>query len=466
MAERVQVSVKKPEANRENRTSQIQKTCSSISSPIEQIQFLQRTIGNQAIQRLIKSGTIKAKLRIGQPGDVYEQEADRVAEQATSMPAPVSGQPSIQWAGGEEEIQTKPLTASITPAIQPQADGSFEIGNELESSLVANKGTSSPLPEHVRAYFEPRFGVDFSQVRAHSDSRAAETALAMNARAFTLGNDIVFGAGQYAPETSDGKRLLAHELTHVVQQKGMHAFQRKIAVEKDSIDLSSYFTMIGVSGFTKSGAIYSHPGATGKTLDSEILHAMLYSNRTFNVQGATELEAQKNLDDNVTARKGIVEFAAKKQYAFGAGSAMKMNPAFWEKVGDKWKVKSGVNQADAFKDLNINPQEYAIACQAATQITMIAGSGNSPMKRDSGVIDSDWVPGDWGYIKNMKFTGNPSDVGLEGENLIYVGYQNFWGHFTGTNTYRILQQWFDQVKSWNGDAKILDHRDRPARGLL
>ncbi|MCE8425195.1 MAG: hypothetical protein J5U17_05400, partial [Candidatus Methanoperedens sp.] len=90
MSERVQVAAKKPETKRENRPSQTQKTCpsQSISSPVEQILFLQRTIGNQAVGRLIKSGVLQAKLRIGQPGDIYEQEADRVAEQVMRMPEP------------------------------------------------------------------------------------------------------------------------------------------------------------------------------------------------------------------------------------------------------------------------------------------------------------------------------------------------------------------------------------------
>ncbi|WP_224371047.1 eCIS core domain-containing protein [Hyalangium versicolor] len=82
---------------------------------------------------------------------------------------------------------------------------------------VAERG-GEPLPEAVRAYFEPRFGRDFSQVRVHSDSEAAVAASTVQARAYTLGNTIVFGRGQYAPNTTAGKRLLSHELTHVVQQ--------------------------------------------------------------------------------------------------------------------------------------------------------------------------------------------------------------------------------------------------------
>ncbi len=75
-----------------------------------------------------------------------------------------------------------------------------------------------PLDEGTRAFMEPRFEYDFSQVRVHTDDRAAESAQAVNALAYTIGRDVVFGAGQYAPGTSEGRKLMAHELTHVVQQ--------------------------------------------------------------------------------------------------------------------------------------------------------------------------------------------------------------------------------------------------------
>ena len=84
------------------------------------------------------------------------------------------------------------------------------------------------MPEFIRAFFEPRFGYDFSKVRIHADNRAVETAQALNARAFIVGRDIVFGAGEYAPKTPQGKRLIAHELTHVVQQ----ATPRKVLVQR------------------------------------------------------------------------------------------------------------------------------------------------------------------------------------------------------------------------------------------
>jgi hypothetical protein len=76
----------------------------------------------------------------------------------------------------------------------------------------------APLDAHARLFFEPRFGFDFSQVRIHTDARAAESARTVNALAYTVGSDIAFAAGQYAPRAASGQRLLAHELAHVAQQ--------------------------------------------------------------------------------------------------------------------------------------------------------------------------------------------------------------------------------------------------------
>ena len=80
------------------------------------------------------------------------------------------------------------------------------------------RGGGQQLPASARTYFEPRFGYNFSSVRIHNNGQASNTARAINARAFTMGNNVVFGSGEYSPETAKGKQLLAHELTHVIQQ--------------------------------------------------------------------------------------------------------------------------------------------------------------------------------------------------------------------------------------------------------
>ncbi|KAF5424621.1 MAG: protein of unknown function (DUF4157) [Candidatus Methanocomedens sp.] len=171
---------------------------------------------------------IQAKLRINKPGDVYEQEADRVAEQVMRME-----EPGVQRQVGEEEetLQSKEIPSQI-PEVTPN----------LEARINAIRGGGQPLPESTRAFFEPRFGHDFSQVRVHMGANAAETARVLNARAFTLGQDVVFGAGQYAPEAGTGQRLIAHELAHVVQQgatsKFSGAIQRQDGKEEGKTTIS------------------------------------------------------------------------------------------------------------------------------------------------------------------------------------------------------------------------------------
>ncbi|MEE8392171.1 MAG: DUF4157 domain-containing protein [Anaerolineae bacterium] len=213
-----------------------------LASPGD-ILSLQHTYGNRAVTRLVQ-----AKLRVGLVGDHYEQEADRVADQVMSMPAPTSDARSAEGGGRstvqrqvleeEEEVQMKPLAASITPVVQRQempeeeellqgkslvqrrADGGFEASDDIARRIAGRKGSGSPLPDNLQAEMESRFGTDFSAVRVHTDSEAGKLSKDLRARAFTHGTDIYLEAGQYDPGSSDGKRLLAHELTHVVQQTG------------------------------------------------------------------------------------------------------------------------------------------------------------------------------------------------------------------------------------------------------
>jgi len=155
---------------------------------------------------------IRPKLMVNTPGDAHEQEADRVAAQVMEMS---SSQPAVQEM--MQGVDAEPIQAKLS---QPQTEegNAFESSNGLETQLSSSSGGGNALPDGVRTFMEPRFGADFSQVRVHADEAAARKSSALNARAFTRGPDIFFNRGQYAPEASTGRQLLAHELTHVVQQ--------------------------------------------------------------------------------------------------------------------------------------------------------------------------------------------------------------------------------------------------------
>jgi hypothetical protein len=302
---------------------------------------LQQTHGNRYVQRVVMG--IQAKLKVGPPGDVYEQEADRVADEVMRIP-----EPGVQRQAEEEEeediIQTKPLAEQISPLVQRQVEEEekeeeilqtkesskqspavssnletyiqslktegthlpestrafFEprfghdsskvklhtntraaelarteitplmqrqesLGEEKDEELIQTKiardltsevtpaissgiqllqGGGRPLSGTERSFFEPRFGADFSNVRIHSGKRASNAAQSVNARAFTFGHNVVFGAGEYSPNALAGRKLLAHELMHVVQQNGGQALFSKVKNSDDIIPNSQELSIV------------------------------------------------------------------------------------------------------------------------------------------------------------------------------------------------------------------------------
>ncbi|MBC8217523.1 MAG: DUF4157 domain-containing protein [Planctomycetes bacterium] len=204
----------------------------SAPHPAHPLKHLHQTLGNRAVGHLMQ-----AKLRIGQPGDRYEREADRVADMAMRMPrAQTTKSEVVQCqeaetakADEEDEIQSKRAEVSL---LQHQAEeeglvqtkGGSQRGQALAdgivSSIQAMKAHGQPLPKSTRELMESRFGgYDFGDVRIYADALAAESARTIDAKAYTVGRDIVFSPGKYTPTTTSGRILLAHELAHVVQQK-------------------------------------------------------------------------------------------------------------------------------------------------------------------------------------------------------------------------------------------------------
>ncbi len=176
---------------------------------------------------------VQARLVINQPGDRYEQEADRIADQVMRMP-----EPGIV---SRSEIAGPLLMKRSCPKCKKKARKRQDEEELLQMKPVSGKGpkrsaakaapssvppivhevlrsSGKPLDESTQSFMEPRFGHDFGKVRIHSDAKAAKAAQEVNSMAYTIGQNVVFGAGQYSPETKDGQKLLAHELAHVIQQ--------------------------------------------------------------------------------------------------------------------------------------------------------------------------------------------------------------------------------------------------------
>ena len=231
---------------------------------------LQRTIGNQAVLRLLqsnaeernavlagtelphfahdfaripvgppKAGALQTKPAISKPGNEYEREADRVAEQVMRMPERQM-QGACPCGGGCPKCQTKQpgkvnelLQTNRVQAREAEGIAAPPLGHRVRPS------SGQPLDSATRNFFESRFGQDFAHVRVHTDSKAVESASQLGARAYTVGEDIVFGEGMYRPETHGGQRLLTHELAHVVQQRIVQTPTGEMSASRDTDELQA-----------------------------------------------------------------------------------------------------------------------------------------------------------------------------------------------------------------------------------
>lgn len=168
------------------------------------VESLHRTAGNQAVKRLYEAGEVQATLSVSNPGDPAEREAERVAKQVMRSP----------------EIKPETESEGSVEVSRKASSGEKAVKGETRDQIESVKSGGEPLSPAARSYFEPRFDRDFSDVRVHTDQQADQAARSIGAEAFTHGSDVVFRSGNYDPDSRQGKKLIAHELTHVVQQTG------------------------------------------------------------------------------------------------------------------------------------------------------------------------------------------------------------------------------------------------------
>jgi hypothetical protein len=198
---------------------------------------LQRAVGNRAVAALVrgesKDVAIQAKLQVGPVNDVYEQEADKIARMVTSGFAQRKPAPNVKPRGERDDVEGAPQSGpayNIKRMVQRKgvdnsansvhADGSFTADSGVHDRIRRMEQSGSPLPDKVRQEMEPRFGADLGGVRIHTGGDAVQLSRDINARAFTHGSHIAFGAGGFNPNSQAGRQLLAHELTHTIQQTG------------------------------------------------------------------------------------------------------------------------------------------------------------------------------------------------------------------------------------------------------
>lgn len=211
----------------QQKTTQVAARMPAVRSPAPaanpDLLGLQRAVGNRAVLSLLHA---QASLMVGPADDPYEREADAVARQVTAQLRQAVARPAAEVVPGLEEDE------GVARVIHRHAgyaghDGHIapEVGREggalsagLEHQLEAARTGGSALPSAVRGKMEGAFGVDFSGVRVHEGSQANDLNRKLGAQAFTVGSDIFFGGATPSLSSTDGSSLLAHELTHVVQQ--------------------------------------------------------------------------------------------------------------------------------------------------------------------------------------------------------------------------------------------------------
>lgn len=219
------------------------------------------------------------KIRVGAVDDPLEREADAVAEQVMKMPIPALQMKRKHAAGPSPLVEDQePVRPRRTHDAGVKAAETF-----VPDTFVSALGAGSHLSQPIKDFFEPRFGFDFGKVRVHTNPQAAESARSINARAYTLGNDIVFGAGEFHQQSEKGKKLIAHELAHVVQQHGSGASLRNM-VQREPAPKSS----------TKTSFPYSIHIGTKLTADQLLIEFIKQYHRIISDEDALKLKTSEN----------------------------------------------------------------------------------------------------------------------------------------------------------------------------
>lgn len=168
-----------------------------------------KIVNRAADPRPVAALQCSSAMSVSSPHDAAEREAAQTAARIVRMPQPMHS-PYVAPVAGR--------IAQRAPAIARQSDGQPNVSANLAAEIASTRSSGSPLPLSVRRFMEPRFGARFDSVKVQTDERAARMSGQLAARAFTVGNQIYFGAGRFQPESREGKELIAHELTHTIQQ--------------------------------------------------------------------------------------------------------------------------------------------------------------------------------------------------------------------------------------------------------
>ena len=197
---------------------------------------------------------VQCKLAIGSANDPLEHEADAVADRVVNMPAPANFI-QAKCASCEKEdqhVRTKQSPAEYPGIIQARNESSPTVSDSISSQISSSKGNGSTLESGTRSFMESRFQTDLSGVRIHTGDYAVQMSKSLQAQAFTVGHDIYFNEGRFSPSSSQGKHLLAHELTHTIQQSPGAA--RAYAIQSTTPQKVQMAGCAGRNGYNCNGA--------------------------------------------------------------------------------------------------------------------------------------------------------------------------------------------------------------------
>lgn len=304
---------------------------------------------------------LQSKLRIGAPGDRHERQADRVADRVMRMPEPALQR--VCTGCEEDELQANTIQRLTTvEAVGQRARDEEELaqpkrigaGGEAAATLSAGgfeafRGGGRPLPSAAREFFEPRFGTSFEGVRVHTGGPAEAAAARIGARAFALGSSVVFGRGEYNPDSRSGRTLLAHELTHVVQQAGgRERIQRQVQIDPFAAstaptagfnaDMTAAFfagmqpgglsVLAGLTRFSLNGTLYSSADTIGQDLALPLLSER--DLRTIPQPNLRDPKLDGVWNDTALVKKGqeakAVRLVQEALQAWGRGKAVPEDP--------------------------------------------------------------------------------------------------------------------------------------------
>ncbi|MEH1937846.1 MAG: DUF4157 domain-containing protein [Nostoc sp.] len=209
-----------------------------LNSRLEHATRFGHNFANILLRRPDTATPIQAKLTIGEPGDKYEQEADETARQVVQrIHQPQSDKLQRESLPEEDELQMKPM-------VQRVSDGGMAASPDLEASINQARGGGQPLTDNIREPMEQAFGADFTRVKVHTDTQADQFNQSIQAKAFTTGQDVFFRQGEYEPGSRGGQELIAHELTHVVQQNQDLSDRQIETAHRKANALSSSITIL------------------------------------------------------------------------------------------------------------------------------------------------------------------------------------------------------------------------------